>query len=73
MRFVRSAASEIIGLFVADWVQTALIIAIVAAGWYAISGLHATPLPVLVVLVLLLAGQHVWFALAEARRVEQPG
>jgi ABC-type xylose transport system permease subunit len=73
VRFIRSAGSEIIGLFVADWVQTAVIIAIVAAGWYAVSGLHATPLPVLVVLVLLLAGQHVWFALAEARRVTQPG
>ena len=70
MRFIRSVGSEIIGLFVADWVQTAVIIAIVAAGWYAVSGLHATPLPVLVVLVLLLASQHVWFALAEARRVK---
>jgi hypothetical protein len=73
VRFIRSAGSEIVALFVADWVQTAVIIAIVAAGWYAESGLHATPLPVLVVLVLLLAGQHVWFALAEARRVKQPG
>jgi hypothetical protein len=71
VNFIRSAASEVIGLFVADWVQTAAIIAIVAAGWYGISGLHATPLPVLVVLVLLLAGQHVWFALAEARRARE--
>ena len=69
MRFIRSAGFEVIGLFVADWIQTAVIVAIVAAGWYAISGLHAATLPVLVVLVLLLAGQHVWFALDEARRV----
>ena len=58
-------------MFVADWIQTAVIVAIVAAGWYAISGLHAATLPVLVVLVLLLAGQHVWFALAEARRARE--
>ena len=68
MRFIRSAGSEIIGLFVSDWLQTVVIIAIVAAAWYAISGLRISPIPVLVGLVLLLAGQHVWFALAEARR-----
>lgn len=72
MRFLRSAAREVIGLFVSDWVQSVVIVAIVAAGWYAISGLHATPLPVLVGLVLLLAAQHIWFALAEARRVRKP-
>ena len=68
MKFLRSAVSQVIGLFVADWVQTAVIVAIVAAAWYAISGLHIAPLPVLIGLVLLLAAQHVWFALAEARR-----
>jgi ABC-type xylose transport system permease subunit len=68
VKFLQSAASQVIGLFVADWVQTAVILVIVAAAWYAISGLHATPLPVLVALVLLLAAQHIWFALAEARR-----
>jgi ABC-type xylose transport system permease subunit len=71
VRFIRSAASEVVGLFVADWVQTAAIVAIVAAGWYALSRLHAMRVPVLVVLVLLLAGQHVWFALAEAGRVTE--
>jgi hypothetical protein len=70
--FLRSAAREVIGLFVSDWVQTVVILAILAAGWYAISGLHTTPLPVLVALVLLLAAQHIWFALAEARRVRKP-
>jgi hypothetical protein len=72
MKFIRSVASEVIGLFVSDWVQTVAILAIIAAGWYAISGLHASPLPVLVALVLLLAAQHIWFALAEARRVRKP-
>jgi hypothetical protein len=71
MNFLRSAAREVIGLFVSDWVQTVVILAIVAAGWLAISVLHITPLAVLIALVLLLAAQHVWFALAEARRTSR--
>ena len=72
MSFLRSAAREVIGLFVSDWVQTVVILAIVAAGWLAIAILHITPLAVLVALVLLLAAQHIWFALAEARRTSRP-
>jgi hypothetical protein len=72
MKFLRSAASELIGLFVADWLQTAVIVVILAAGWYAISGLHISALPVIVALVVLLAAQLVWFTLAEARRAKQP-
>ncbi|HEY8863393.1 MAG TPA: hypothetical protein VIO37_04400 [Candidatus Dormibacteraeota bacterium] len=72
MKFLRSAAAQVIGLFVSDWVQTVVILAIVAAGWLAISVLHVTPIAVLVALVLLLAAQHVWFALAEARRASRP-
>ena len=72
MKFLQSAASRVIGLFVSDWVQTAVIVAIIVAAWYGISGLHATPLPVLVGLVLLLAAQLVWFAVAEARREARP-
>jgi hypothetical protein len=68
LKFLRSAAREVIGLFVSDWVQTVVILAIVAAGWLAISVLHINSPAVLIVLVLLLAAQHVWFALAEARR-----
>jgi hypothetical protein len=72
VKFLRSAAAQVIGLFVSDWVQTVVILAIVAAGWLAISVLHVTPIAVLVALVLLLAAQHVWFALAEARRASRP-
>ena len=72
MKFLRSAAREVIGLFVSDWVQTVVILAIVAAGWLAISVLHITPLAVLIALVLMLAAQHIWFALAEARRTSTP-
>jgi len=65
MRFARSALSEVVGLFVADWLQSAVIVAILAAGWFAVNRLGAAPLAGL---VLLLAGQMVWFARAEARR-----
>lgn len=65
MRFARSAISELVGLFVADWVQSAVIVAILAAGWFAVSRLGAVALAGL---VLLLAGQMVWFARSEARR-----
>jgi hypothetical protein len=72
VKFLRSAASELIGLFVADWLQSAVIVVILAAGWYAIAGLHLSPLPVLAAMVLLLAAQLVWFTLTEARRARQP-
>ncbi|HUZ87978.1 MAG TPA: hypothetical protein VNF26_13605 [Candidatus Baltobacterales bacterium] len=65
MRIARSAISEVVGLFVADWVQSVVIVAILAAGWFAVNRLGAAALAGL---VLLLAGQMVWFARAEARR-----
>lgn len=65
MRFFRAAGAEVLGLFVADWLQTAVILAIVAAGWIAVSRFGA---PALVAIVILLAAQLVWFARAEARR-----
>jgi hypothetical protein len=49
-----------------------VILAIVGAGWLAISVVRITPLAVLIALVLLLAAQHVWFALSEARRTSKP-
>jgi len=72
MKFLRSAAREVIGLFVSDWIQTVVILAILAACWLAIAVLNVTPLAVLIALVLLLAAQHVWFALAEGRRASRP-
>ncbi len=65
MKFLRSAGQQVIGLFVSDWVQSAVILVILALGWLAVSKLGA---PALVALVLLLSGQLVWFARAEARR-----
>jgi len=72
MRFLRSAAREVIGLFVSDWVQTVVILAIIAACWMAIAVLHVTAFAVLVAMVLLLAAQHIWFTLAEARHSSRP-
>jgi len=65
MKFVRSAGEAVVGLFVGDWVQSAIVLVILAAGWLAVSRLGAAAL---VLLVLLLAGQLVWFARAEAQR-----
>jgi hypothetical protein len=63
MKFLKAAASELIGLFVGDWFQSAVVVAILAIGWFAVSRLGTWAL---VPLVLLIAGQLVWFARAEA-------
>ncbi|HEY0832234.1 MAG TPA: hypothetical protein VGE99_13925 [Candidatus Dormibacteraeota bacterium] len=65
MKFLRSAGQAVLGLFVGDWVQSAVVLLIIAAGWLLVARLGP---PALVLLVLLLAGQVVWFARAEARR-----
>ena len=67
MTFLRAAASAVVGLFVGDWVQSAVVLVIIAAGWLAVARLGA---PALVLFVLLLAVQLVWFARAEGRRSE---
>ena len=69
MRFLRSAGAEVVGLFVSDWLQSGVVVVILAAGWFAVSRLG---LPALVLLVVLLAGQLVWFTRAEARRSRKP-
>ena len=66
MRFLQAAWSEVIGLFVADWMQSAVIVAILVASWWLVGRVGARGL---VPLVLLLAVQLVWFARAEARRL----
>jgi len=70
MTFLRAAWSEVVGLFVADWVQSGVIVVILAAGWLLVSRVGTRAL---VVLVLLLAAQLVWFARAEARRLLSSG
>lgn len=65
MNFLRAALKEIVSLFVSDWFQVAIVLAILGLGWLAVAKVGT---PALVVLVLLLAAQMVWFARAEARR-----
>ena len=65
MTVIRSAVSAVVGLFVADWIQSAVIVVIIAAGWFAVSRLGA---PALILLVVLLASQMVWFARMESLR-----
>ena len=65
MRFIRAAAAQLVGLFVTDWVQSAVVVAIVAGAWELVTRVGTEGV---VLLVLLLAGQLVWFARAEARR-----
>lgn len=65
MSFLRAAVRAVVGLFVSDWVQSAVIVAIIAVGWAAMARFGA---PAVVVLVLLLAAQLVWFARADGRR-----
>ena len=69
MRFLGAAVKEVIGLFISDWLQTAVVIVILIAGWFSFTRFGA---PALAVLVLLLAAQLVWFANAAARRSRQP-
>ena len=64
MSFLRAAVKRVVGLFVSDWVQSAVVLAILAAAWLAVSRLGGS---VIVVFVLLLAAQLVWFAVAAAR------
>ena len=67
MSFLRAALREIVGLFVSDWVQSGVIVVIIAAGWLAVARFGA---PAVIVLVLLLAAQLVWFAAADGRRAK---
>jgi len=67
--FLRSAARRVVGLVVGDWLQSAVVVVILAAGWLAVSRFGGTAL---ILLVALLAGQLVWFARADAVRQSRP-
>jgi hypothetical protein len=64
VNFIHAAVRQVVGLFVGDWLQSVIVLVIVAAGWFAISRFGA---PALILMVALLAGQLVWFARAEGR------
>ena len=66
MNWLRAAGSEVIGLFVGDWTQTGVSVAILAAGWLALPRLHVEG--VAYVLAFALAVQLILATAAEARR-----
>jgi hypothetical protein len=63
MKFARAAVDTVVGLFVSDWIQSAAVLAIIAVGWFAVARWGPVAL---VVFVLLIAAQLVWFARADA-------
>jgi hypothetical protein len=64
VRFIRAAGAEILGLFVGDWLQTAVSVGILALAWLALSRFHLEGLAF--VLVLALAAQLVYATTREA-------
>jgi hypothetical protein len=69
MRFIRAAVEEVVGLFVGDWTQTAVSVAILALGWFALPRLRVAGLAF--VLCLALAAQLVVATAAEAQRTRK--
>ena len=65
MNFLRAAVRQVVGLFVSDWIQVAVVLVVIAIGWYAVRQFGAVAV---VVFVLLLAAQLVWFARADGLR-----
>ncbi len=66
MKAVRAVADEIIGLFVADWSQTAITLAIIVVAWFLIPRLHLAAIAF--ALAAALAVQLIFATIAEARR-----
>jgi hypothetical protein len=66
VNFIRAAASEVVGLFVGDWAQTAVSIGILALGWLLLSRVHVVGLGF--VIVLALAAQLIYATMLEARQ-----
>ena len=69
MTFMRAAVEQVVGLFVGDWTQTAISVAILAVGWLALPRLHVAGLAF--VLCIALAAQLVAATAAEAGRTRK--
>ena len=65
MRFLGAAGAEVLGLFVGDWAQTLVSVAILALGWFLLSRLSIAGLGFVVALAL--AVQLVYATTLEAR------
>ena len=66
MKVVRAVVDQVLGLFVADWVQTLGILAILALGYAAVRNLRGVPSGYLV--ALLLAAHLIYTTVAETRK-----
>jgi hypothetical protein len=66
MKFLRAAASEVLGLFVGDWAQTLVSIGILAIGWFVLSRVHVNGIAF--VIAIALAAQLVYATTLEARQ-----
>ena len=66
MKIVRAALDEVVGLFVSDWTQALITVAIIAVGWVAIPRLHLSVIAF--ALAAALAVQLIFATGAEARR-----
>jgi hypothetical protein len=65
VKFIRAAATEVVGLFVGDWLQTLVSVAILALGWLVLSRIHVDGLGF--VIVVALAVQLIYATTLEAR------
>jgi hypothetical protein len=66
VRFLRAAAAEVVGLFVGDWAQTLVSIAILSLGWLVLGRVHLEGLAFVVAVGL--AAQLVYATTLEARQ-----
>ncbi len=71
MRFIRSAAAEVVGLFVGDWAQTVLSITILGLAWLVLSRIHVGGLAFAVAVAL--AVQLIYATTLEARKSTRRG
>ncbi len=71
MKFLRAAGAEIVGLFVGDWVQTGVSVAIIGLGWFILSRMHVDGLAFVVAIAL--AAQIVYATTLEARQRARRG
>ena len=71
MNFLREAGARVVGLFVGDWVQTGVSVAILTLGWFVLSRLQLEGLAFVVVLAL--AAQLVYATTLEARARDRRG
>ena len=65
MKYIRAAATEVVGLFVGDWLQTLVSVTILALGWLVLSRIRVDGLGFVVVVAL--AVQLIYATALEAR------